>query len=80
MRTTFTIELQADINTDDGAGRAAFNALLRDNSETLYAQCAMISRRPPTIVVTVCDEEVGTVSIPLFSDSYEEDYSESEGE
>jgi hypothetical protein len=67
MRTKFTIEIKADILTDDPIGRQVFVETLKDNAETLYAQVAMLSRKPPTVNVTVEDEEVGTISLPLFA-------------
>jgi hypothetical protein len=81
MRTTFVIEIKADMRTDDPEARAVFGELLRQSAETLYSECAMLSRRPPTMTITTCDEEKGTIHIPLFSAvTHEEDYSESEGE
>ena len=76
MRTTFTITLHADVKEYDHAAQDAFKELLRDNAETLYAQCSIVSRRPPTITVTVQDETQGTVRVPLFGEVvHEEDYS-----
>jgi hypothetical protein len=80
MRTTFNIEIKADLMEDDPVSRAAFQEVLRDNAETLWSQCSLISKRTPTITITMVDEEVGTVDIPLFAGVFEEDYSKSEGE
>jgi hypothetical protein len=67
MRTKFMIEIKADILTDDQEARDAFEYLLKDTAEMLYAQVAMLSRKPPIVNVTVEDEEVGTISLPLFT-------------
>ena len=80
MRTTFTIEIKADVHEDDIQARQLFKELLRDNAQALYSQVSVISRRPPTIKVTVEDEEQGTVHVPLFAggewgETFMEDYS-----
>jgi hypothetical protein len=76
MRTTFSITIKADILEGDDNARQAFTEILRDNSEVLYAQLAMLSRRPPTITVQIVDEEMGIVKLDLFNSTHVEDYSE----
>jgi len=73
MRATFTITLKVNMREGDDDVREAYKDVLRENAETLYAQCSIFSRASPTISVTMSDEEVGTHTLPLFI--HEEDYS-----
>lgn len=68
MRSTFTIELQADISAAEPERRRAFIELVLKVSKQLYTQSSMIASTPPTITVNEVGTSKGKVSHPVFDD------------
>lgn len=66
MRTKFSIELRADIDSGDKDTRKVFLDLCKVTAQQLYAQSLMLAKRPPTIAVMSDDAMHGQEEIQLF--------------
>jgi len=67
MRTVFTIELKADIDSMDEERRRTFIDLTMGIARQLYSQSAMIAAKSPQISVTEIGSS-GKVNHPLFEE------------